>query len=329
MEAGRMKQITVVIPAYNAHDTIEQALYSIANQTAKSDIEVIVVNDKSKKGYDSIVKQFNKLMDIRVIDLEVNGGPGVARQKGLEACQTPYITFIDADDIYLDALFLEGVVDFLNKDLNCTNVNATFIEEMEDGKLQNHTNDQTWMFGKIYRVEFLRKNNIGFSHLRANEDLEFNLKIALKQSDTEYTYFLNDKVVYLWKFKKDSITRSNNRDYAYYTGILGYIEAHRRAYIEPNINIELVNQYKQTILPMFYNSYISILHERPDEKEKLKEVAKAMADLYHNYVKEEWDKLTVIDKAIIFNSRPLKNVEYIIPEINFNQFITVLEETKL
>lgn len=324
-----MKQITVVIPAYNAHDTIEQALYSIANQTAKSDIEVIVVNDKSKKGYDSIVKQFNKLMDIRVIDLEVNGGPGVARQKGLEACQTPYITFIDADDIYLDALFLEGVVDFLNKDLNCTNVNATFIEEMEDGKLQNHTNDQTWMFGKIYRVEFLRKNNIGFSHLRANEDLEFNLKIALKQSDTEYTYFLNDKVVYLWKFKKDSITRSNNRDYAYYTGILGYIEAHRRAYIEPNINIELVNQYKQTILPMFYNSYISILHERPDEKEKLKEVAKAMADLYHNYVKEEWDKLTVIDKAIIFNSRPLKNVEYIIPEINFNQFITVLEETKL
>jgi glycosyltransferase involved in cell wall biosynthesis len=84
MEAGGMKKITVVIPAYNAHETIERTLYSIVNQSMAEQVQVIIVNDKSKKGYEYIAKRFNKLIDIDIINMEENGGPGVARQQGLD-----------------------------------------------------------------------------------------------------------------------------------------------------------------------------------------------------------------------------------------------------
>ena len=42
-----MKKVSVVIPAYNAHDTLARCLGSLVNQTLQ-DIEVVVVNDASK-----------------------------------------------------------------------------------------------------------------------------------------------------------------------------------------------------------------------------------------------------------------------------------------
>jgi hypothetical protein len=34
------------------------------------------------------------------------------------------------------------------------------------------------VFGKVYRLGFLKKHNIQFSELRSNEDLEFNTKVV-------------------------------------------------------------------------------------------------------------------------------------------------------
>ena len=58
------KLITIVIPYYNASKTIEDALMSICIQSLKSQVDVIIVDDASKKSeYDklvSIVKKFKK-----------------------------------------------------------------------------------------------------------------------------------------------------------------------------------------------------------------------------------------------------------------------------
>ena len=44
-----MAKVSVVIPAYNAHDTLADCLGSMVNQTLQ-DIEIIVVNDASTDG---------------------------------------------------------------------------------------------------------------------------------------------------------------------------------------------------------------------------------------------------------------------------------------
>jgi len=324
-----MKKITVVIPAYNAHDTIERTLYSIVNQSVAEELQVIIVNDKSKKGYEYIAKQFKKLIDINIINMEVNGGPGVARQKGLEACKTPYITFIDADDIYLDSLFMQGVIEYLDTELNCTNVNVMFLEEREEQKFLRHDNDVTWVFGKVYRVKFLRKHNIGFSELRANEDLEFNIKIDLLQTDEEYTHFINDKQVYLWRMKEDSITRINDREYSYHQGLIGALQAKMKAFNFPGVDKNRVNKIAVTEVPHLYNKYISITHDRPDKKEWLQNVFDVMVEFYHNYSKKIWESLHPEEQAYLFNKRNLKNLQHIIPSITFEEFINKLENKKI
>jgi glycosyltransferase involved in cell wall biosynthesis len=329
MEVGGMKKVTVVIPAYNCHDTIEQTLYSIINQSIVEELKVIIVNDKSKKSYDQIAKRFNKLIDIEIINMEVNGGPGVARQKGLEACQTPYITFIDGDDVYLDSLFLHGVIQYLEQDENCTNINVMFLEERAKNKYSKHENDTTWVFGKVYRVEYLRKNNIGFSTLRSNEDLEFNLKINLVQKDNEYTHFVNDKQVYLWKIREDSITRINDREYSYHHGLIGGLQAIMNALDFENANKEKIKQLSMIEVTHLFNKYISIVHDRPNELKWLEAVFNQMVKFYHNYARSYWLELNDEEKAFLFNNRLLSNVKHIIPSITFNDFMEKLENKKL
>lgn len=325
-----MKLVTVVIPAYNAHKTIEQTIYSIINQTMASKLKVLIVNDTSKKNYNAVVKKYQKLIDIDVIDLAVNGGPGVARQKGLEACQTPYITFIDADDIFIDSLFLDGVVRYMQQDKNCVNVNVMFLEEYgEESKWNKHDNDTTWVFGKVYQVDYLRRNNIGFSNLRANEDLEFNLKVYLRQQENEYTHFVNDKQAYLWRIKEDSITRVNDREYSYHHGLIGAIEAKINVFNFTGINKERANKMAASELPYLYNKYISIIHDRPDKQEWLEAVFQTMVKFYHKYAKSTWLSLHKDEQAYLYNQRNLRNVQHIIPPITFGEFIEKLERKQI
>jgi len=324
-----MKKITVVIPAYNAHETIEKTLYSIVNQSLANEVQVIIVNDNSKKSYENIANRFKKLVSIKIININENKGPGVARQKGLEYCKSPYVTFIDADDIYIDGLFMEGVVRYLDENTNCTNVNVMFLEESEKGRLIKHEDDVTWVFGKVYRVDFLRRNKIGFSELRANEDLEFNLKVHLMQQEEEYTHFINDKQVYLWKNNKNSITRLNDKEYSYHQGLIGEIKAKMRAFDFKNANKKLIKKIVVLEVPYLYNKYISIIHDRPDKKEWLNNVFEVMVHFYHKYARNDWISLQPQEKAYLFNKRKLRSVEHIIPPITFYDFMTKLENKKL
>ena len=92
--------IDVIIPAYNAHNTIEKTLDSILHQTISNMLNVYVVNDCSDKNYDEIIKKYKKDINIKEIKISKNGGPGVARQKGIDLSNGKYILFIDSDDIF-------------------------------------------------------------------------------------------------------------------------------------------------------------------------------------------------------------------------------------
>jgi hypothetical protein len=77
-----------------------------------------------------------------------------------------------------------------------------------------------WMFAKLYRRNFLDRHLIRFNDTRANEDTGFN---TLVQSLTRHIRFI-PQCVYMWHWRKDSITREDNGIYATTTGHLGYIE---------------------------------------------------------------------------------------------------------
>ena len=90
--------ISVIIPAYNAGNSISKTLLSIINQTYK-ELEFIVVNDGSTDNTLAIVQRYSQLDSrIKVVNLEKNKGVHEARIRGLRESTGQWIGFIDADD---------------------------------------------------------------------------------------------------------------------------------------------------------------------------------------------------------------------------------------
>lgn len=89
-------KITVIIPAYNAEQTIEQCVMSLIDQTIP--VKIIVINDgSSDKTLDICNKLSREYLNVSVIDKE-NGGVASARNTGLDAVDTDYVGFVDSDD---------------------------------------------------------------------------------------------------------------------------------------------------------------------------------------------------------------------------------------
>lgn len=108
-----MRKISVVVPAYNAENTIERCILSILNQTHK-ELEVIVVNDGSTDNTEKII---NKMIcnDCRIKLINIpNGGVSHARNKGIDNASGDYITFVDSDD-YIDKEMYETLLNIINE----------------------------------------------------------------------------------------------------------------------------------------------------------------------------------------------------------------------
>src|SRR5262245_12265557 len=96
-----LPSVSVVMPAYNSVQWIEETLASVAAQSIGSDrLEVIVVDDGSKDATARIAEEYLSTTFIRwqVIRQE-NRGPSTARNRGWRAAKAPWIQFLDADDL--------------------------------------------------------------------------------------------------------------------------------------------------------------------------------------------------------------------------------------
>lgn len=90
---------SVVMPAFDAADTIGDALRSIAAQTVRP-AQVIVVDDGSNDDTAHHATSFGGALDIVVIR-QANAGCGAATNTGIDAVTTPLHAYLDADDIWL------------------------------------------------------------------------------------------------------------------------------------------------------------------------------------------------------------------------------------
>lgn len=231
-------KIDVIIPAYNVPDEILfRCLASIACQDIVSDLEVTIVDDAStEQNYKKVAKYFETFMKVNILRYEENGGPGVARQYGINHTSNGYLTFIDADDTLNGSFALKALRNGLemNRGLYHTCV-GVFDEVHEMGLepgdgpiLMAHEQDLVWMFGKLYRRSFIDKYNIRFHESsRANEDNGFNTLIRLCSNDQEQINFIAAHVYY-WHENPNSITRANDCQYSYGSSIrdsfYGYVE---------------------------------------------------------------------------------------------------------
>ncbi len=91
--------VAVVIPAFNAAETLAAALASIAGQRVQP-AEVVVVDDGSRDETVAIARHWAAMLPLRVVERPTNAGPGQARNEGVRSTSAPMIAFLDADDVW-------------------------------------------------------------------------------------------------------------------------------------------------------------------------------------------------------------------------------------
>lgn len=125
--------ISILMPAYNVQDYVEEAISSLLVQTYKN-IEIIVVDDCSSDNtfllLEKLARQDSR---IRIFSKEKNSGIVDTLNYGLQFCQGEYIARMDADDIsYPDRL--ELLYNFLQENSKIDIVGSSTITINMDGE---------------------------------------------------------------------------------------------------------------------------------------------------------------------------------------------------
>src|SRR5258706_14747420 len=101
-----MPKMSVIVHLYNKACYIYRCLDSILGQSFP-DSEVIVVNDGSTDGSESLVEQ-RRHPHVRLVS-QKNAGPGSARNHGVHLAQSPLVAFLDGDDAWSEDYLKESV----------------------------------------------------------------------------------------------------------------------------------------------------------------------------------------------------------------------------
>jgi cellulose synthase/poly-beta-1,6-N-acetylglucosamine synthase-like glycosyltransferase len=93
--------VSIIVPTYNRAKFLPDALESIRNQTWTG-WELILVDDGSKDDTAAVVERLTPRMGrpVRYVRRE-NGGPGAARNTGLDHAKGKFVAFLDSDDCWL------------------------------------------------------------------------------------------------------------------------------------------------------------------------------------------------------------------------------------
>lgn len=219
-----MNTIDLIIPAYNAEETLFKALSSVAIQTISKEVNVCIVDDCSDYPYDDIIKRFDGILNIQCLRMDKNIGPGNCRQFGIDNTKAPYIMFLDADDQFFNAFAMITLLEPMRRG-NFDLVIGDFFEcILNSPEIVVHRRDGTWMFSKIYRRSFLHQKGVRFNPdcSYANEDSGFNSIATILMGNNKKGYV--DRPIYLWNSREESITRRNNREYGYTNGFEGFLK---------------------------------------------------------------------------------------------------------
>jgi glycosyltransferase involved in cell wall biosynthesis len=91
--------VSVVMPCRNAAAHLGDALAALAAEQLQHRWEVVIADNGSTDGTREVVRRFEDVLDVRVVDASGRRGPWFARNVGAAAAAGDLLIFLDADDI--------------------------------------------------------------------------------------------------------------------------------------------------------------------------------------------------------------------------------------
>ena len=183
--------ISVVIPAYNAEQFLDETLESVFAQTYEN-WECIIVNDGSTDNTESVAKKWcEKDARFRYFYKE-NSGASDTRNLGIKEARGEYIAFLDADDLYMPNFLEVCLENLVEKDVDLVAPKMLEFWDVRNGLIEEEDKKDYVYSGKEGIALFLHSNRLtmallckksvmdevgGFTWHKKAEDLHCWLKV--------------------------------------------------------------------------------------------------------------------------------------------------------
>lgn len=267
--------ISIVMPVYNAQKYIGECINSLLAQTFE-DFELICVDDCSTDNSKALIAQYmEKDSRIQYIPMAQKSFAGVCRNRGFEAAQGQYTIFLDADD-YFSPDLLQSAYDQALK----TGADIVAFDYYEYDQQQKTTAKQLGIrptlfpggavqavfnrqdvptrildvvvpvpWNKLYRSEFIKKNNLTFLNTSTTNDVTF---AALSLAFADSIAYLSQNLVYYRTNLQGSITSKKTKNM---NNIILAVDA-----VEKRINASPLQGELQEALAFFIVSKYAFSH---------------------------------------------------------------------
>ena len=189
--------IDLIIPYYNNRIGLLNTLRSV-NQSI---FKVIIVDDHSTE------TPIFPLDNADYFRLNINSGPGIARQQGIEKTSNPYIMFLDTGDIFISHEVQKDIAGTIAAN---PNINIFSFSYYYKDELTKETDNR--LHGKVYKRDFLNKYGITFAAASSylDEDIGFNRTCRYcTEAAAQPLLFFNSPVI-KWIENSNSLTQKDN-----------------------------------------------------------------------------------------------------------------------
>ena len=331
-----MARLSIIIPRHTETEEFMYPLFSsLDNQIGIdwNDVEILLVND----ALDNVITDFSRYLHIKPRNLFNKtwpGYPGMSRQIGIDQATGDFIMFCDADDmLHSNVVLLEYFAKMNNTDPNqqFDIMITNFVEEARTADTKQifyslHTQDFTWMFGKLYRREYIVKNSIrSHPELRIHEDSYFNCLFRAYGCRVLF----QDWPSYIWRYNEGSITRQDDADYSF-NSLCVFIDAIKKAILE--IQRRNVANVTENVIQLI--CYIYTLLQTEQWKSERGQTWKPKVEMaLAEFIETFADLLTNVDANVLynylnqeFNSQTKKSGLFMIQE-TWDNFISRINTT--
>ena len=298
-----MKNLSILVPAYNVENYIEECIDSLLD--LDTNYEIIIINDGSTDNTKQILQKYKKYNYIKIINQE-NMGIAHTRNNLLKNATGKYIFFIDSDDYINKEKFNELLKQVNNQDLilfnynifnnnnkkvkkNIFNEDFINIKKNKDlfFKLISKRNDlYLWTF--LIKRELITKSNINFLPYLF-EDLQFLINVIYYSKTIE---FINLDIVNYRINRENQVTKVHSYENISHRIIMSDLT------IKQVKKYNLSNKLKILLFKRIANIYYSAIPLINDKTKEEQELLKDLIDNY-NYILKYSSKKTLILKILM------------------------------
>jgi glycosyltransferase involved in cell wall biosynthesis len=285
--------VAVIIPYYNGAKWIERAVKSVVSQTIPPD-EFVVVNDGSTAAERAALVPLAEQYGFNIID-QRNGGQGCARNTGIAATTSQYISLLDQDDFYLPDHIKDLLATLPKEDPQLGFVYADLSEANEGGNIVHSdllprragTHPKTGNIPQLLRYDMFVMPSATLIRRTAFEavggfDPQFigyeDDDLFLRMFQAEFTAYFLDKPVTVLCRHENSATKSIKMSRSRFR----FLKKVMASLPDKNNNFYFRDCLMPRFGPLFASDVISAIDKHADRREELCKILNEYCNIVAN-----------------------------------------------